>query len=87
MTSFSRPRQPGASLAHHAVPRSSAFQPIPQAYRRTGPFVMDLSAVLPPDEIQQMVDAGAMSFHCLGDTGGVKNPSRRNWSPAGWRRR
>ena len=74
MTSFSRPRQPGASLAHHAVPRSSAFQPIPQAYRRTGPFVMDLSAVLPPDELQEMIDAGAMSFHCLGDTGGVKNP-------------
>lgn len=76
MALFHRPRQPGASLAHHPVPRITRFQPIPDDYKagRAPPFEMDLSAVLPADEVTEITDAGSMSFHCVGDTGGVKNP-------------
>ena len=76
MAVFHRPRQPGASLAHHPVPRITKFQPIPAAFKegRNPPFAMDLSAVLPADEVTELTDAGSMSFHCVGDTGGVKNP-------------
>lgn len=76
MSTFHRPRQPGASLAQHAVPRNTKFQPIPDPFAqgRNGPFRMDLGEILTADEIQEITDAGRMSFHCLGDSGGVKNP-------------
>jgi hypothetical protein len=35
---------------------------------------MDLGEILTADEIREITDAGSMSFHCVGDTGGVKNP-------------
>ena len=76
MTTFHRARQPGASLAQKGTPRNTAFQPIPTAFAagRNGPFRMDLSDVLTADEIKEITDAGSMAFHCMGDTGGVKNP-------------
>ena len=76
MTSFSRPRQPGASLAHRGTPRNTAFEPIPEAFTqgRNGPFRMDLSAVLTAAEMAEITDAGSMAFHCMGDTGGIKDP-------------
>ena len=75
MTTFHRPRQPKASLAHIAAPNATAFVPIPAAYAagRTPPATMDLSAILPPDEVQEIADAGNLVFHCLGDTGGVQD--------------
>jgi hypothetical protein len=76
MTTYHRARQPGASLAQRATPRITSFQPIPAEYAkdRRGPFRMDLSEVLTADEMQEITAAGSMSFHCMGDTGGVKNP-------------
>ena len=76
MTSFHRPRQPGASLAHRPAPRITKFEPIPAAFSkgRNGPFRMDLGEVLTADEISEITAAGSMAFHCMGDTGGVKNP-------------
>ena len=76
MTTFSRARQPGASLAHRGTPRNTKFQPIPAEYAqgRNGPFRMDLGEVLTPGEIHEITQSGSMSFHCMGDTGGVKNP-------------
>ena len=73
---FHRPRQPGASLARHAPPRNTAFEPIPASYAagRNVPFRMDLAEVIGAAEVQQIADSGSMAFHCLGDTGGVKNP-------------
>ena len=38
---------------------------------------MDLGEILTADEIREITDAGSMSFHCMGDTGGVKNPEPR----------
>ena len=76
MTTYNRARQPGASLAHHAAPRITKFEPIPAQYAqgRQPPFRMDLSEVLTADELKEITDAGSMAFHCLGDTGGVKDP-------------
>lgn len=76
MTIFHRPRQPGASLAQRAAPRITSFQPIPEQFARgrAGPFRMDLADVLSADEMRDIADAGSLSFHCMGDTGGVKNP-------------
>jgi hypothetical protein len=76
MTTFHRPRQPGASLAQRAAPRITKFEPIPAPFAqgRNGPFRMDLGEILTAEEIREITDAGSVSFHCVGDTGGVKNP-------------
>ena len=76
MSHAHRPRQPGASLAHIALPHVDAFQPIPAQFAdgHDNPAPWDLAAILPEAEISEITDAGNMSFHCVGDTGGVKNP-------------
>jgi len=76
MTTFHRPRQPGSSLAQRAAPRNTKFEPIPAQFAqgRTAPFRMDLAEVLTAGEMQEINQAGSMAFHCMGDTGGVKNP-------------
>ena len=58
------------------APRITKFEPIPAAFARgrKAPFRMDLSELLTADEYREIGDAGSMSFHCIGDTGGVKNP-------------
>ncbi len=70
-----RPSQPKASLAHIATPNATAFVPIPASYAagRTPPYSMDLGAILPADEVGEITTAGNLVFHCLGDTGGVKD--------------
>jgi hypothetical protein len=77
MTQVHRPRQPGAALAQVAVTSSSAYQPIPAQFSqgRVPPAPWDISAFLPAAEITEITDAGSISFHCVGDTGGVKNPA------------
>ena len=76
MPTFYRPRQPGASLARRAAPRNTSFEPIPAQFTqgRQAPFRMGLNEVLTADEVQEITQAGSMAFHCMGDTGGVKNP-------------
>jgi hypothetical protein len=75
MTTFQRPRQPKASLAHVAAPNANGFVPIPAAYAagRTPPYTMDLGAILPAAEVSEIAEAGNLVFHCVGDTGGVKD--------------
>ncbi len=77
MTIFHRPRQPAASLAHVAQPNTVSFVPIPAQYAagRNPPYQMNLSDVLSADEITEITQAGSMAFHCVGDTGGVKDPT------------
>jgi hypothetical protein len=77
MSTFHRPRQPKASLAHVAATSAAAFVPIPAAYAagRTPPYQMNLSDLLPADEVTEITQAGNLVFHCLGDTGGVQNPA------------
>jgi hypothetical protein len=76
MVQFHRPLQPGASLAHHPAPRITKFEPIPVDYMegRAEPHEMDLADVLPREEVAEITQAGSMAFHCVGDTGGVKDP-------------
>ena len=76
MTTYHRPRQPGASLAQRAAPRLTGYQPIPAQFAdgRNGPFRMNLAEILTAEELQEITDAGSMAFHCMGDTGGVKDP-------------
>jgi acid phosphatase type 7 len=76
MAHVHRPRQPGASLAHHAIPRITKFEPIPADYAqgRAAPYHMNLADVLTAEEVTEIQQAGSMAFHCVGDTGGVKNP-------------
>ena len=71
-----RGRQPGMSLAQNEPPRIIEFEPIPAAFtpRKPAPFRMDLSEILPHDEVAELAGAGQIVFHCVGDTGGVKRP-------------
>lgn len=75
-TTQHRPRQPGSSLARHDIPRIMKFEPIPDPFKqgRNAPFQMDLSDILPADEVREITQSGALAFHCVGDTGGVKDP-------------
>ena len=75
-----RSRQPGASLAHNDPPRIIAKEPIPAAFtpRAPAPYRMDLSAILPREDIAKIESTGRMTFHCVGDTGGVKRPESQH---------
>jgi hypothetical protein len=78
MSPIHRPSQPGASLARIATPRPGDFQPIPAAYQRKPPFDFDLASVLTRAEVREITQAGSMAFHCVGDTGGVKDPTSQH---------
>ncbi len=71
-----RTTQPGMSLAAHQPPRIIEFEPIPASFspRKASPFHMDLNEVISAAEVEELTQAGQMSFHCVGDTGGVKRP-------------
>lgn len=55
----------------HGFRSNQVFQPLPAP---TGPFPyhVDLATVLSADEMSRVDNAGELSFHCVGDTGGVK---------------
>jgi len=77
MKTFHRPRQPAASLAHLAQPSAVGFVPIPAPYAagRNPPHQMNLADILTQEEVTEITDSGSMAFHCVGDTGGVKDPT------------
>ncbi len=97
MSHAHRPRQPGASLAHLKLPHVDSYQPIPAQFADgpTDPAPWDIGAFLDSAEVAEITDAGSLTIHCVGDTGGVKNPdpqtavaqaleaSLRNLPPAG----
>jgi Icc-related predicted phosphoesterase len=74
--SFGRPPLLAAenSIAMHSFTGSQTFQPLPAA---TGayPYRLDLASVLGADAVEAMVKAGSMTFHVMGDTGGVAQPA------------
>ncbi len=51
----------------------SPFQPLP-APSGTKPFRLDLADIV-PDAVRAAEKAGGMTFHMVGDTGGVKDPN------------
>jgi Calcineurin-like phosphoesterase len=74
--SFGRPPLSAAenSIALHSFTGSQTFQPLPAA---TGayPYRLDLGDVIGADAVNAIVGAGSMTFHVMGDTGGVAQPA------------
>ncbi len=74
--SFGRPPLSAAenSIALHSFTGSQTFQPLPPA---TGayPYRLDLASVIGADPVNAIVNAGSMTFHVMGDTGGVAQPA------------
>lgn len=62
-------------LADSNVKAAGAIQPIPKSWRQ--PEVLGLDQVLSPADIQQIQSAGSIVFHTVGDTGGIKEPSKQ----------
>jgi hypothetical protein len=62
------------SIALHSFTGSQTFQPLPSA---TGayPYRLDLGDVIGADAVNAIVSAGSMTFHVMGDTGGVAQPA------------
>jgi hypothetical protein len=75
-----RPRQPGAALAQRDPPRIIAFEPIPAAFtpRKPSPYHLDLSDLVGATKAAAVTALGRMSFHCIGDSGGVKRPEAQH---------
>jgi hypothetical protein len=73
--SFGRPplRAEENSIAAHSFTGSQTFQPLPSP---TGayPYRLDLASVIGADAVDAIVQAGSMTFHVMGDTGGVAQP-------------
>jgi acid phosphatase type 7 len=74
--SFGRPPLLAAenSIALHSFTGSQTFQPLPPA---TGayPYRLDLGDVIGADAANAIVSAGSMTFHVMGDTGGIAQPA------------
>lgn len=60
--------------ADSAAQASQQLEPVPAS--RT-PSVLNLNQVLSAADLQQITSAGSIVFHCVGDTGGVKEPSNQ----------
>jgi 3',5'-cyclic AMP phosphodiesterase CpdA len=63
-----RGRAPAEAVAPPRDP-----EPLPAPTGRP-PYRLDLESLLPADEISQIRDSGHLTFHMVGDVGGVKRP-------------
>lgn len=52
---------------------NQVFQPLP-APTGPAPYRLDLASVLPAAAMSSIEGSGRMVFHCVGDTGGIKDP-------------
>ncbi|MHB8215262.1 MAG: metallophosphoesterase family protein [Candidatus Sulfotelmatobacter sp.] len=62
-------------FADSNVTATTALQPLPKSWRQ--PEVLDLAQVLSANEIQQIQAAKSIVFHTVGDSGGIKEPSKQ----------
>lgn len=60
--------------ADSSAKTSSNLEPVPVTRK---PGVMNLSDVLSAAQVAQITSTGSMVFHCVGDTGGIKEPSKQ----------
>jgi acid phosphatase type 7 len=58
---------------HHGFRSNQVFQPVPQA-TRPYPYRMDLAEVIGAEAVAAIRNSGRLTFHILGDTGGVQHP-------------
>jgi calcineurin-like phosphoesterase family protein len=68
------PRPKAISVKAHKPRGNQKFQDLP-APRGDAPYHLSLDDVLSPREIEKIKNDGNLTFHCVGDTGGVKNPA------------
>lgn len=62
-------------FADSNVTASTAILPLPKSWRQ--PEVLELSQVLNAAQIKQIQSAGEIVFHAVGDSGGIKEPSKQ----------
>jgi acid phosphatase type 7 len=83
--SFFRPRPSGASLARPSLataaptslaeaPERNGFEPIPFPPAGPLPYRLDLMEILGVEAVDRIRAAKSMTFHTIGDSGGVKSP-------------
>ena len=83
--SFFRPRPSGASLARPSLamaaptsiaeaPERDGFEPIPFPPAGPLPYRLDLMEILGVEAVDRIRAAKSMTFHTIGDSGGVKSP-------------
>ena len=63
----------GVDSAGLAVTSVVGPQPLPTP-TRPSPYRLDLAEVIDPAQMQAIEDTGRLTFHLLGDVGGVKSP-------------
>lgn len=70
---FHLPRPPGKfpTIKQESHGRQQ-FQPLPPP-TGTKPYRLSLEDILPPEQISKISASGAISFHTIGDTGGIVN--------------
>src|SRR5271155_5738352 len=61
--------------ADSALRASSQLQPIPKPSKQ--PPVLALDAILGATTVQQITAAKSITMHCVGDTGGIHEPSNQ----------
>lgn len=60
------------SVSQPKAAKNQNFQNLPKATGKP-PYHLSLNKILSPDQIKLIVDSGGLSFHTVGDTGGIKN--------------
>src|SRR5260221_12283403 len=69
-----RPSEKGVQANSHQESRHhEKFEPLPKPTGQP-PYHLDLSNVLPADQITTIQNSGRILMHSEGDTGGVKGP-------------
>ncbi len=69
-----RPSEKGVQANFHQESRhNQKFEPLPQPTGQP-PYHLDLSSVLPADQMTAIQNSGRILMHIAGDTGGVKAP-------------
>ncbi len=58
----------------HKPHGNQKFQQLPKPTGKE-PYHLSLDSVLTPGEIKKIIDSQNITFHCIGDTGGVKQPA------------
>jgi hypothetical protein len=70
---FGRPRLLAADGPYENTDSSQVFQPLPPP-TGVAPYHLELASVLGQPAVDAIVQAGSMTFHMVGDTGGISNP-------------
>jgi hypothetical protein len=69
-----RPRPNAISVKTHKARGNQRFQDLP-APTGLPPYHLSLDDVLSPNQIKKIKRDGNLTFHCVGDTGGIKQPA------------